>query len=180
MVFRTARARPWIGRRNNLKIFVDVTNFGQKWNLNMSFNPFANKADLEAAQSKIATLEADLETSQNELQAAQAEVTAHAETIAGLQLQLTEISAQLELANDELSASKEKIEESEAKIIEAEASAEAKAVALVAQSGAETPIAIEGNVPLSLREQYNKLTNPSERAAFRNKHWDALMNQPNI
>jgi chromosome segregation ATPase len=141
----------------------------------MSLTLFANKKDLEAAQSKIESLEGEVSELQASLQIAQTEASAHAETIASLQAQVAEISAE----RDECKASAEiangEIEALQAKLTEAEASAESKAVALVAQSGAEAPLPIEGNASKTLREQYESISNPSERAEFRAKHWDQLI-----
>ena len=53
-----------------------------------------------------------------------------------------------------------------------------KAAELLASTGHPAPVAVaEAAIELSLRDQYAKLTDPSERSAFRKANWDKLLNQ---
>ena len=146
---------------------VDIATASSK---SPDMNLFASKKDLEAAQSNIELLNADIATLQADLQTANATITDFTSTIANLEI--------------ELASANHKATEAEAKIIEltgsletAEASASKKAVEMVADLGAGDPIpAVNESAKESIRDQYAKITDPQARQAFRLKHWDALTN----
>lgn len=118
------------------------------------------RADLDAANKQIAELQNLAEvnaTLQSELAASQ---TAIAELQAKVE-QSTAAAAELEEA---ATVTEEKVAE--------------KASELLAATGHPAPVAVaEAATEISLRDQYAKLTDPSERSAFRKANWDKLLNQ---
>lgn len=109
----------------------------------MSFNPFANKADLEAAQSQISSLTEDLTAAQAELTAERGIVATHAQTISDLQSQVANLTAERDNATQVLTQAQEQIETLQASVKTAEASAEQKAVQLLAENGHDSPINLD-------------------------------------
>jgi len=122
---------------------------------------FANKKDLEAAQSQIESLSADLSTAQAELVAERETVTAQAQTIVDLQGQVAAVTAERDAAQSQATAL-------EADLAEANTSAEARAAEIVAQAGIApveaTPDEPEASATKTLAE-FNQLT-PADRMAF--------------
>ena len=146
---------------------IDITTQGEK---SATMNLFASKKDLEAAQSNIELLNADIVTLQADLQAANATITDFTSTIANLEIELAS-------ANHKATEAEAKIAELTASLETAEESASKKAVEMVADLGAGDPIpAVNESAKESIREQYNKISDTQERQAFRLKHWDALIN----
>jgi len=146
---------------------IDITTEGEK---SATMNLFASKKDLEAAQSNIELLNADIVTLQADLQAANATITDFTSTIANLEIELAS-------ANHKATEAEAKIAELTASLETAEESASKKAVEMVADLGAGDPIpAVNESAKESIREQYNKISDTQERQAFRLKHWDALIN----
>ena len=134
----------------------------------MGINLFANKADLEAAQSKIASLEADLDASRVELDELKQSASSHAETIAGLQSELTQVKSENESLTASLEASHNEITELKAKITEAEQSAASKAVEILGSAGVpalEVHGSAEANSKEMSRADFNALS-PKAQSEF--------------
>lgn len=135
---------------------------------------FANKKDLETAQSKIESLESEVTALQTSLESARAEASTHAETVTSLQDQLAAVSAQ----RDQASA---KITELETKVTEAEQSAEARAAEIVAQAGIAPVDTIADEEPENisieqLRANIAAIADPKARMEARLKNWEKLNN----
>jgi chromosome segregation ATPase len=135
---------------------------------------FANKKDLETAQSKIESLESEVTALQTSLESARAEASAHAETVASLQDQLAAISAERNQASA-------KITELEANVIEACTSAEARAAEIVAQAGIAPVDTIadeeQENISIEqLRANIAAIADPKARMEARLKNWEKLNN----
>lgn len=126
----------------------------------MALNLFANKADLEAAQSQIASLEADLQTSQADLQAEREASATQAQTIAELQASVATLTAERDSANESVSALTTERDNLMQQLTQAQASAETRAAEILAQAGVP-PIenaddTIDANV--KSRKEFNKLS----------------------
>jgi septal ring factor EnvC (AmiA/AmiB activator) len=133
----------------------------------MSFNPFANKADLEAAQSQIASLTEDLTAAQAELSAERETVAAHAQSISDLQAQVATLTAERDTSAESLTQAQAQIVTLQEEVQIAEASAEQKAITLLSQNGHEAPVAIqeESAIKNKTLQQFNALT-PADRMNF--------------
>jgi len=148
----------------------------------MSFNPFANKADLEAAQSQISSLTEDLTAAQAELTAERGIVATHAQTISDLQSQVANLTAERDNATQSLTQAQDQIETLQASVQTAEASAEQRAVQLLAQNGHDAPInAIEGS-DANHAETYKQLkkSNPAAASAYWQENKESIINQSKI
>lgn len=135
---------------------------------------FANKKDLETAQSKIESLESEVTALQASLENAQAEATSHAETIASLKDQLNAISAERDTAQS-------KVTELEANLIQANASAEARAAEIAAQAGIAPVDTVADEDPETisteqLRVNIAAIADPKARLEARLKNWEKLNN----
>jgi len=95
-------------------------------------NLFANKHDLEAAQSKIVSLETDLTALQAELTESQSISASHVEAMASLQAEKADAISSLENLTVRLQQSEATIADLENKVIEAEQSATQKAISILA------------------------------------------------
>jgi chromosome segregation ATPase len=130
---------------------------------------FANKKDLELAQSKINSLEGDLTALQASLTEAQSTIAEQTETIAGLQNDVTAITAERDTITASLTEAQSKVTELEADIVTANTSAEARAAEIVAQAGiAPVEAAADENLTPSNEKtlnEFNQLT-PADRMAF--------------
>jgi chromosome segregation ATPase len=133
----------------------------------MSFNPFANKADLEAAQSQIASLTEDLTAAQAELSAEREAVAAHAQSISDLQAQVATLTAERDASAEGLTQAQAQIETLQAEVQTAEASADQKAIALLSQNGHEAPVVIEeeSTSNTKTRQEFNAMT-PRQKSEF--------------
>lgn len=140
----------------------------------MSFNPFANKADLEAAQSQIESLSNDLTAAQSELTAERGIVAAHAQTIVDLQSQVSTLTAEREQFETQATQAQSRIVELETAVTTANESAAVKASELLAASGHVAPVeatdAIITNTDSKkkTREEFNAMT-PREKSDFSKK-----------
>jgi chromosome segregation ATPase len=130
---------------------------------------FANKKDLELAQSKINSLEGDLTALQASLTEAQATIAEQTETIATLRESITTISAERDTASESLAQAQSQIAALEADIVTANTSAEARAAEIVAQAGiAPVEATVDENLTPSNEKtlnEFNQLT-PADRMAF--------------
>ena len=133
----------------------------------MSFNPFANKADLEAAQSQIASLTEDLSAAQAELTAERDTVATQAQSISDLQAQVATLTAERDASAESLTQAQAQIETLQAEVKTAEASAEQKAITLLSQNGHEAPVEIieSSGTNYKTRAEFNAL-NHIERNEF--------------
>jgi predicted nucleic acid-binding Zn-ribbon protein len=120
-------------------------------------NLFANKHDLEAAQSQIVSLETDLTALQNELTESQSISASHVESLATLQAEKADALSSLENLTVRFEASQAKIAELENKVIEAEQSATQKAISILAE---------QGHAPLEIVESANANTNTKTLTEF--------------
>ncbi len=129
-------------------------------------NLFANKHDLEAAQSKIVSLETDLTALQNELTESQSAAASHAEALSALQTEKAEAISLLENLTVRFEASQATISELENKVIEAEQSATQKAISILAEQG-HPPVEIleSENSNLKTRAEFNQL-NAKQKSDF--------------
>lgn len=128
---------------------------------------FANKKDLEVAQSQIKSLSNDLATAQSELTAERETVAAHALTITDLQSQIAALTAERDKASESLTEASGKIETLQEAVKTAEASAEQRAVEMLAQHGHGKPVEIEerDEIKAMTRAQFNALT-PRQKTDF--------------
>lgn len=134
----------------------------------MALNLFANKADLEAAQSQIASLESDLQTAQTELQAERDANAAHAQSIADLQATVASITAERDTATASLNAVIVERDNLTEQLATAQASAETRAAEIVANNFGATPLEntddkIDANV--KSRKEFNQLS-PKAKSEF--------------
>lgn len=130
-------------------------------------NLFANKKDLEAAQSQIESLSNDLTTAQNEL-SSEREITAtHAQTIVDLNASVTKLTESVNSLSAELEQSTERINALNQEVIDANASAESRAVAMLAAAGHAKPLELEDReeIKAMTRAQFNALT-PRQKTDF--------------
>jgi len=140
----------------------------------MSFNPFANKADLEAAQSQIESLSTDLNAAQNDLTAERATVAAHAQTISDLQSQIGNLTTERNEFEAQATQAQARIVELEQAVTSANESASIKASELLAASGHAAPVeAVDnpiaaGDSKKKTREEFNAMT-PREKSDFSKK-----------
>jgi len=137
---------------------------------------FANKKDLEAAQSQIESLSADLSTAQADLAAERETVTAQAQTIVDLQGQVAAVTAERDAAQSQATAL-------EADLAEANSSAEARAAEIVAQAGiAPVDTSAEEVDSQSIFNHYQTLkkTKPSEATAFWNANKEQIIKQSQL
>ena len=142
---------------------------------NDMINLFGNKADIEAAQSQIVSLETDLTNSQNELTASNELVASQAQSIADLQSSLSDVQSKFDEAQNAVTQSLAEIESLKLAVEIAEASAATKAAEMVAQTGIE-PVTIN-EAPedtRTLREKINALPTAEARQSARLKNWDKL------
>jgi len=135
----------------------------------MALNIFANKADLEAAQSQIASLESDLQTAQSELQSERDANANHAQSIADLQASATTINAELE-------SSKNKVAELESAVITAQESANLQAIDIVAQAGI-APLDVASDEVVVDHLAHIKNLSPAEKTAYVKKHKKEIQSQ---
>lgn len=135
----------------------------------MSFNPFANKADLEAAQSQIESLSNDLTAAQSELTAERGIVATHAQTIVDLQSQVSTLTAEREQFETQATQAQSRIVELEQAVATANGSAAVKASELLAASGHVAPVeAVDTQVITNKQKtlaEFNAM-NHIERNAF--------------
>ena len=137
----------------------------------MSLNPFANKADLEAAQSQIESLSNDLTAAQSELTAERGIVAAHAQTIVDLQSQVSTLTAEREQFETQATQAQSRITELEKEVVTANESASLKASELLASSGHVAPVdavystITSGDNKKKTREEFNALT-PRDKSEF--------------
>jgi len=141
-------------------------------------NLFANKQDLEAAQSKIVSLETDLTALQNELTESQSISATHVETLATLQAEKADTLSSLENLTVRFEASQATIAELENKVIAAEQSATQKAVLILAEHGHE-PIQLESDNKETLsvdqiRAKIAAIPDAKARLQETLKNWDNL------
>jgi len=129
-------------------------------------NLFANKHDLEAAQSKIVSLETDLTALQNELTESQSISASHVEALATLQAEKANALSSLENLTVRFEASQATIAELENKVIEANESATQKAVSILAEHGHD-PVDIQSseNSNVKTRAEFNQL-NAKQKSDF--------------
>lgn len=134
------------------------------------------KEELQLAQSKIADLEADataqaaeLETAQTELATAREDLTSAQERITELETEATATAEQIETLQTELTEQKEAT-------AAAEDSAGQKAAEEIAKAGHPAVDLDEEAPPLSIRDQYKSMAPGPERKAFRDKHATELEN----
>lgn len=120
-------------------------------------NLFANKHDLEAAQSKIVSLETDLTALQAELTESQSISAAYVETLATLQTEKADAISSLENLTVRFEASQATIDELENKVIEAEQSATQKAISILAE---------QGHAPVEIQESANTTSNMKTLSEF--------------
>ena len=152
----------------------DTTNKGMTGILAKLFPGNDEAAKIEAAIVENDSLRADLDAANKQI----AELQNLAEANATLQNDLT-------IAQTAIAELQDKVEQSNAAAAELEQAAVAteqkvaeKASELLASTGHPEPIAVvEAATEVSLREQYGKLTTPTERAAFRKAHWNNLLTQ---
>jgi chromosome segregation ATPase len=148
----------------------------------MSFNPFANKADLEAAQSQIASLTEDLTAAQAELSAERETVAAHAQSISDLQAQVVTITAERDASAESLTQAQAQIVTLQEEVQSAEASAEQKAILLLSQNGHESPISTNEDATTNHAEKYKQLkqSNPAAATAYWQENKESIINQSKI
>jgi len=148
----------------------------------MSFNPFANKSDLEAAQSQIASLTEDLSTAQAELTAERETVATQAQSISDLQAQVATLTAERDASAENLTQAQGQIETLQASVKTAEASAEQKAVQLLAQNGHDAPINANEGSDAGHAETYKQLkkSNPAAASAYWQENKESIINQSKI
>lgn len=129
-------------------------------------NLFANKHDLESAQSKIVSLETDITALQNELTESQSAAASHVEALSALQAEKAEAISSLENLTVRFEASQATIAELENKVVEAEQSATQKAVSILAEHG-HSPVEIQEseNSNLKTRSEFNQL-NAKQKSDF--------------
>jgi chromosome segregation ATPase len=141
-------------------------------------NLFANKHDLEAAQSKIVSLETDLTALQAELTESQSISASHVEALATLQAEKADAVSSLENLTVRFEASQATIAELENRVIEAEQSATQKAVSILAEHGHE-PISLESDNKQTLsadqiRAKIAAIPDAKARLQETLKNWDNL------
>lgn len=141
-------------------------------------NLFANKHDLEAAQSKIVSLETDLTALQNELTESQSASASNVEALSALQTEKAEAISSLENLTVRFEASQNEIAQLKDAVKLAEESATSKAVSILAEHGHE-PIQLEtdGKETLSAEQIRSKIaTIPDAKARLEAtlKNWDKL------
>jgi hypothetical protein len=129
-------------------------------------NLFANKHDLEAAQSKIVSLETDLTELQNELSESQSTLASHVEALATLQAEKADAVSSLENLTVRFEASQATIAELENKVIEANESATQKAISILAEQG-HAPVEIQESESSNVktRAEFNQL-NAKQKSDF--------------
>jgi chromosome segregation ATPase len=160
-----------------MKKTVDATNIESKTKTDMSI--FANKKDLEAAQSQIDSLQGDLSTLQAELATERETVAAQSQTIADMQASLDSITAEHEKANASLLSAQSRVTELEAEVITAANSAADQAVVLLASAGHEKPLEITEDAETNTFEKYQQLkkSNPAQATAYWNEHKATIIKQ---
>ena len=148
----------------------------------MSFNPFANKADLEAAQSQIASLTEDLTAAQAELSAEREAAATQAQSISDLQAQVANLTAERDNAAQSLTQAQEQIETLQANVKTAEASAEQRAVQLLSQNGHDAAISTSEGSDANHAETYKQLkkSNPAAASAYWQENKKSIINQSKI
>jgi len=134
----------------------------------MALNLFANKADLEAAQSQIASLQSDLQTAQAELQSERDANATHAQTIADLQASVTNITAERDTATESISALTTERDNLAVQLTTAQASAETRAAEIVANNFGATPLEnVDDKIDSKVksRKEFNQLS-PQAKSEF--------------
>jgi chromosome segregation ATPase len=129
---------------------------------------FANKKDLELAQSKINSLESDLTALQSSLTEAQGTIAEQTETIAGLQNDVAAITAERDTLTASLTEAQSKVTALEADLVTANTSAESRAAEIVAQAGIPpVDASAEGQQESKVKNlaEFNNLS-PADRMAF--------------
>lgn len=160
-----------------MKKTVDATNIESKTKTDMSI--FANKKDLEAAQSQINSLQGDITTLEAELATERETVAAQSQTIADMQASLDSITAERENANASLLSAQSRVTELEAEVITAANSAADQAVVLLASAGHEKPLEITEDDETNTFEKYQQLkkSNPAQATAFWNENKQTIIKQ---
>lgn len=131
-------------------------------------------AKIEAAIVENDSLRADLDAANKQI----SELQNLAEVNATLQTELSEAQATITELQAKVEQSTEVVAELEQTAVVTEEKVAEKAAELLASTGHPAPVAVaEAAIEISLRDQYAKLTDPSERSAFRKANWDKLLNQ---
>lgn len=132
----------------------------------MSLNPFANKAELESAQSQIASLNDDLTTLQAELATERDVVASHVQTITGLQDQVSTLTAEREQFETQATQAQSRITELEKEVVTANESASLKASELLASSGHVAPVdAVDAQNVITQKEKTREEFNAMDHIA---------------
>ena len=140
---------------------------------------FANKKDLEAAQSQIDSLQGDITTLQAELATERDTVATQAQSILDLQASFDALAAERDTLKASLAAAQNRAIELQGEVITAEASAEDKAVTMLASAGHEQPLEICEAAETSAFEKYQQLkkTNPAQATAYWNENKATIIQQ---
>jgi chromosome segregation ATPase len=138
---------------------------------------FANKKDLELAQSKINSLESDLTALQSSLTEAQGTIAEQTETIAGLQNDVAAITAERDTLNASLTEAQGKVTALEADLVTANTSAEARAAEIVAQAGIP-PVDVNADEQSPADHVSIMATlSPEEKTKYYNQHAKEIKSQ---
>ena len=160
-----------------LKKNVDVSQNESKTNSDMSI--FGSKKDLELAQNQIDSLSADITTLQAELATERETAATQAQSILDLQASFDALTTERDTLKASLEAEQSRVIELQGEVITAEASAEEKAVTLLASAGHEAPLEISEAAETNHFEKYHQLkkTNPAQATAYWNENKASIIQQ---
>ena len=131
-------------------------------------------AKIEAEIVENDSLRADLEAANKQIE----ELQNLTEVNMTLQAELAEAQSSITELQGKFKESSESVAELESAALVTEQKVADKASELLASTGHPEPIAVaDSATEISLREQYEKISDPKERSAFRKANWDNLLNQ---